>query len=93
MALGQANPDAMLRSMSAATFAQWQAYYMLEPFGAEVEDVRYATKMSLWLAAHGGKGTAKQRMDAFRFGRSKPRGPQTHDEMLAVMKAAAGYTG
>jgi hypothetical protein len=41
--LGRVNVDAMLRSLTAKQFAEWQAYARLEPFGETRADWRAAS--------------------------------------------------
>jgi hypothetical protein len=41
--LGRVNVDAMLRSLTAKQFAEWQAYARMEPFGEMRQDWRVAS--------------------------------------------------
>jgi len=42
-------------SMSADEFAEWQAYYEVEPFGSPVEDDRFRNLLALQYSGLGGK--------------------------------------
>lgn len=45
----------MQDEISSREFAEWQAYYRLEPFGERVTDVRLANLLALIASGLGGK--------------------------------------
>lgn len=54
MALGMTVAELADR-MSAAEFAEWQAFAQIEPFGSRVEDIRAGVIASACVAPWGGK--------------------------------------
>jgi hypothetical protein len=53
LALGIPKVSALTDDLSASEFGNWLAFYELEPFGPEVDDVRHAQLMALMTTAHG----------------------------------------
>jgi len=41
--------------MSSAEFAEWMAYYQVEPFGSTADDIRFGTLATASVAPWGGK--------------------------------------
>lgn len=54
--MGYANPDAMLREMTARQLDEWMAYYSLEPWGTGVLDNIIAHFKALYINAHTKRG-------------------------------------
>lgn len=54
--LGYANPDAMLREMTAQQLNEWIAYYRLEPFGIQALDLIMAHFKALFVNSNLKKG-------------------------------------
>jgi len=54
--LGYANPDAMLREMTARQLDEWKAFYSLEPWGTGVLDNLLAHFKALYANAHARRG-------------------------------------
>ena len=61
--------------MSAAEYRDWCDYYVLEPWGCEVEDHRVGTIASILIRANGGKALSP--LDIF------PRSPNVEEKVLA----------
>lgn len=90
MRLGYINVDAMLRSITARQFVEWEAYARMEPFNELREDYRAASiaQMVFNMAV-----AVKDRkdIDAFllKFGEREPERHQTWQEQKALMMAVA----
>ncbi len=54
--LGYANPDAMLREMTANHLKEWEAYYAIEPWGVSVLDALFARFQALFINSQLKKG-------------------------------------
>jgi hypothetical protein len=70
--LGYANVDAMLREMTAQQFAEWIAYYQIEPFGTLSEDAEWAHWKSIYTNAHIRKGKPRIKTEKFLLYAEKP---------------------
>lgn len=42
LAMRRLDVDAMLAGLTRSEFVEWQAYYLIEPWGAKAEDERHA---------------------------------------------------
>ena len=65
--LGYANPDAMLREMTAQQLDEWIAYYRLEPFGMVALDWLFAHFKALFVNNNLKKGKSPYKPDTFRM--------------------------
>jgi hypothetical protein len=54
--------------MDSAEFTEWQAFYLLEPFGGEVEDRRHGSSMAMRANAQRGKDSEPFRAEDFMYG-------------------------
>lgn len=70
--------------MSALEFAEWQAYYRLEPFGEERADLRSAIVAKTIADVNTPRGSPRAELADFMpvFDRE----PQTPDEQLALVE-------
>lgn len=57
--LGRADVDAMLESITSRQFAEWQAFFELEPFGSRWDDLRFGQLAAVLRAAVLGAGGVK----------------------------------
>lgn len=55
-----------MASMSSRDFAEWMAYYEIEPFGAEVTDIHGASIASLLYNANRSKNALPMSMEKLR---------------------------
>ena len=79
--LGYANPDAMLREMTARQLDEWIAYYRLEPFGIQALDWLLAHFKALFINSQLKKGKRPFKPDVFRlFGDRKEDLDYLYDE-------------
>jgi len=78
----------MLRRMSSSEFCEWQAYYNIDPFGSEREDLRAGAMTSplinMWLKSGSKKTKASDWI--MKFGE---RAEQAPDTIKNVFKALA----
>lgn len=65
LALGMPNVDEMLSSMSGEQFAEWVAFYRLEPFGYEAGMVGHAITASTIANTNRGKGQKPFKPETF----------------------------
>lgn len=82
-----------LEHISSKEFAEWQAYYRLEPFGEERADIRAAMICKILADINTPKGKTHAKLEDFmpRFGAPEP---QTPEDMLArVTLANAAFGG
>ena len=75
----------MLARMSSRLFAEWMAYFDLEPWGEIMADARNASLMALLANIHRGEGQSAYRVDDFRMMADRP--PQTWQEQKAMFNA------
>lgn len=54
--------------MTSVEFTEWQAYYLLEPFGAGVADLRHGAGMAMLANAHFGGKEKTYGADEFMLG-------------------------
>ncbi len=70
--------------MSAREFTQWEAFYLLEPFGDDRADLRNAILCStIFNLLKGKKVTAKTPQEFMPF--LKKKKPFLHEEIVSVM--------
>ncbi len=76
----------MLSRMSSREFAEWMAYYRLEPFGDERADLRAGTIAAPLLNMWAAKGSAKAKPSDWimKFG---PREPMDWEAMKSILQA------
>lgn len=82
----------MLREISVHEFREWQAYYKIEPFGEERQDLRIASIVATILNVVRKKGKAPIRIrDAMiRFGEPVAKKARPWQQLKAIGKAIAG---
>jgi hypothetical protein len=68
----------MLGEMTSAQFAEWAAYYQLEPWGEERADVRHGILTSVLANCHRGKSAAAFKPKDFIVDYEKPSQPDPH---------------
>jgi hypothetical protein len=54
--------------MDSAEFTEWQAFYLIEPFGDEVADRRHGSAMALQANAQRGPNTEPFKAEDFMYG-------------------------
>lgn len=77
------------RELSSAEFSEWQAYYNLDPFDDQREDLRFAMLASM-IAALGGVKRPKFKDYMLFPERSAPK-VQTRSQILDVAKKVTGW--
>lgn len=71
--------------MTSAELTEWRAWYELEPWGEEREDIRTAALMEIIGATFGGKLSRRKAFNSLRMhGEQMPE--QTEEEMKAVLR-------
>lgn len=75
----------MQTEIDSAEFAEWQAFYLLEPFGGEVADRRHGAAMALQANAQRGKDTEPYEVEDFMYGSvvHEEREPEYIDDPVA----------
>jgi len=76
--------------MDGAEFAEWMAYYQLEPFGEERADWRGAMVPYLLSCMFAKKGKKPKFQDFLLSTTSERKPSQTIEQMQASLKALAG---
>lgn len=71
------------QEISAAEFAEWQAYNRLEPSGPDTEDLRFGALCALIANSFRGKGRAAKPEDFMMVDRTTT----PEEQSVAVMKA------
>ncbi|KQQ89929.1 hypothetical protein [Massilia sp. Leaf139] len=66
----------MQAEIDSAEFAEWQAFYLLEPFGGEVADRRHGSAMALQANAQRGKDVEPYKLEDFMFGSVVQENPE-----------------
>ena len=81
--------DAMLRSLTAKQFAEWECYARLEPFNELREDYRTASIVTMLANVNRDSKQPAYKMADFvlRFGEDQAQKPQTWQEKLAIARA------
>jgi hypothetical protein len=81
----------LLERVSSKELTEWLAYYGLEPFGAERNDLGHAITASTIANANRGKQKRPFKVEEFMPKFDKPKG-QTPEQMIqfAAMMTAAG---
>jgi len=89
LALGHANPDAMLACMPFRIYREWHDYYQVEPFGEKRADFRSAIVAATVANAMGrAKGKPAFRLDQFipKFGPKQAVKKKTPDQLFDKLK-------
>jgi hypothetical protein len=88
LALGHSRPDALLRSLTAKEFLEWQAFYSDDPFGDQRADLRAGIVCSTMNNRWRGKNeTPAQPIDFMPFRRQQE---QTPEEMQFTLRSILG---
>lgn len=83
------HPDHLLPLLTSAQLAEWEAFYQLEPFGPQAEDVRFAQLTALIANVNRAKGEPAVKVsDAMLGDQTKPE--PTEDELRAKILGAFG---
>lgn len=80
LALGVPHPDFLEQFLSVRQLTEWQRFYSLEPWGAEIEDTQNALRCVVAMRAAGSK-TAK--LEHFRLVKETEPEPEEDDYRLA----------
>lgn len=95
MKLGRANVDALLRSLTAKQFLEWEMYARLEPFAEIQMDYRFASICQVIANVNRGKDQAPFKLEDFRLrwsdeGREGPvKAPAPWERMKSIAMAVA----
>jgi hypothetical protein len=76
----------LLNQIDAKELMEWRAFYNIEPFGEEREDLRMAMVCCTLANIHRGKNTPPYRLSDFLL-RFDPKPQQTEEEMKAILKS------
>jgi len=91
--LGRVNVDAMLRSLTAKQFMEWEYYAQLEPFNELRQDYRVASILQMLANVNRGPNDKPYSLADFllNFGEQEPKSNQTQsrDQQISVIKAIA----
>ena len=85
---GVLDVDAMLRSLTAKQFQQWQHYYALEPFGAKRDNYHAALVARAIYHMHGASKITLEDL-LLTFEPQAPKVKQTPEMHLAIAHALA----
>ena len=80
----------MLAEMRAIQVYEWEQYYQLEPFGSEVDELRYAGISSVIANVNRSANTNPYKPSDFFVTISRDEPPQSVEHMLATLKGALG---
>jgi len=91
LALGHKSLKACQQAISSAEFAEWQAYYRLEPFGEERADLRTGILAALIANVNRDPKQRKKPYEPADFmptfdKQSKATAPQSIDEQLMIIE-------
>ncbi len=88
--LGRANVEALLRSLTAKQFHDWERYAELEPFGEKRADYRAASICATIANVNRGKGQKAYAVEDFVLKFEQPESTrQTWQQQLAIANAIA----
>jgi len=74
----------LLDRVSSRELSEWQAYYRVEPFGEERQDLRFALMTANLISPHLAKGHRPKLKDfMLNF---EPKKAQTEDSMKMILK-------
>lgn len=73
-----------MERMTSAEFAEWLAYYSLEPFGADRQDIGHAITACAIVNVHGGNAKVSDFLPEFR-----PPAPETPEALEAKFRVFA----
>ncbi len=88
LALGR-TVDELLGSITEREYQMWLAFYGVEPFGDEAEDVRWSSFMAMFANANRGKNSPAERPRKYSLIKLRPA-PQTPEQQKAAFKALRG---
>lgn len=77
----------MLDELTSLEFAEWSAYFQVEPFGNVLQDVHFATLESLFANANRAKGQAPMQPKKFRL--SQPSEKANAQDLWSRLKSWA----
>lgn len=78
----------LLARIDSRELAEWMAYYSLDPFGTERDDLQAGIVASTIANANSGKGKAFQPNDFMPYSDNKQE--QTADDMQTLLNTMAG---
>lgn len=82
--------DGMLRRMSSRELSEWIAFYNIEPFGEERQDLRNAMACCVMANAWRGKGKAFKINDFMLRFEQKKQSAETMKKLLEIAVRKAG---
>jgi hypothetical protein len=87
LTFGYIDVDSMLNSISSQQFSDWQTFYRIHPFGAEIDSERFAMQQAnLVNAPHWRFNKPRQADDYMPIGYQHPAQPQTIEQQIAILK-------
>lgn len=89
MTTGHVNVKAMLKLFTAKQFFDWQAYYQLEPFGGERDDLNAANVAQVVANVNRGKNQRPYTLDDMRLKWEQERPERTSEQLFAMLKLIA----
>jgi len=81
----------MLARIDSLELAEWMAYYALDPWGCQRDDLQAGIIACTIANANSGKGRAFQPIDFMPYADGKQ--DQTQDDMKAILETIAGQHG
>lgn len=81
----------MLAELSASQFVEWQAYFNVEPFGAALIDLHFATLEAQFYNANRKKGAREREPKYFQLHKKSEK--LAGLELFKAMKAALTFSG
>lgn len=84
LAAGILDVDSMLESMTSQQFSEWQAFYIINPFGAGAETSRFAIQQANILNSP--HFSTKKVRDSSEFLPQFKNSNQTIEEQITMMK-------
>lgn len=86
--MGWADVDGMLKSISSAQLAEWEAFYKLEPFGPEADNWNFANVIAQIANMFSGKkGRRKKAQDFILKIRSPVQSKQSSEQIKNLLIA------
>ena len=88
LALGCLHPDDLLRSLTAKQFAEWRAFYGLDPFGDQRADLRAGIISSV--ISNRMRGKNENPMEPMQFMPYIQQSEQTPEEIQRTLRDILG---
>ena len=86
LVFGEPNPDRLLERIDSRQLSEWYAFYIVEPFGTGVEDLRWASAMAFFSAKLAGKNETPTTLKGWSLSELPQPADQDEDQMTFIMK-------